>query len=428
MATTPVHAPALITSRQTNIPRGLSTTHPIVVTRGEGAYVWDTDARRYVDFVGGIGVMNVGHSHPRVLEAVHRQVDALTHTSFQVAMYESYVELATKLNALVGGREPRKSVLFSTGAEAIENAIKIARAFTSRSGVITFSGGFHGRTLLGMSLTGMSQPYKQNFGPFAPEIYHAPFPYAYRGVTTEDALGALQSLFSTDVQPERVAAILVEPVQGEGGFLPAPVEFLQALRQITLAHGIVLVVDEIQSGFGRTGRMFGFQHAGIEPDLVTIAKSLAAGFPLSAVTGTARMMDAPEPGGLGGTYGGNPVACAAALAVIETMERDHLVERAGAIGERVRRGFEDFRKRYRAIGDVRGVGAMLAFELVSDRDTRAPDSALAQRVLDLAREEGVLALKCGVHKNVIRCLVPLVATDETIDEGLAALDRALART
>lgn len=415
---------SLLAERQRHVPRGIVTAHPVVLARGEGAHVTDVDGRRYLDFVGGIGVLNVGHNHPRVVAAVREQLDEITHAAFQVAAYEPYITLASRLNALVGKGEPTKAAFFTTGAEAVENAVKIARAHTNRPGVIAFSGGFHGRTLLGMSLTGMSQPYRQNFGPFAPDIYRTAFPYPYRGVTTEAALAALENLFVTDVAPDRVAAILVEPVQGDGGFLPAGPDFLQALREIATRHGIVLIADEIQTGFGRTGRMFGFEESGIAPDLVTVAKSLAGGFPLSGVVGKAAIMDAPAPGGLGGTYGGNAIACAAALAVLDAFEEDGLLERAEALGTQLRAGLEDLATRHAAIGEVRGTGFMLAMEIVADRGTRAPDVAMAQRVLDAAREGGLLIIKCGLHRNVIRCLCPLVASDADVAQALRILDAA----
>ncbi len=304
----------LLAAREKNVPRGVLTAHPIVVDRAEGGYVWDRDGRRYLDFVGGIGVLNIGHNHPRVVAAVAEQLKLVTHTAFQVAAYEPYIALAERLNALVGKGESYKSAFFTSGAEAVENAVKVARAHTKRSGVIAFRGGFHGRTLLGSTLTGFAQPYKQNFGPFAGEIYHTAYPDAYRGVTTAVALQALEEVFATEIAPDRVAAILIEPVQGDGGFLPAPADFMQALREIATRHGIVLIADEIQTGFGRTGTLFGFENSGIQPDLVTVAKSLAGGFPISGLVGRAEMMDAPTPGGLGGTYGGNAVACAAGRA------------------------------------------------------------------------------------------------------------------
>ena len=415
----------LLATRNDHIPRGLLTAHPIFLDRAEGAHVWDVEGRRYLDFVGGIGVLNVGHNHPRVIEAVIGQLRKITHTSFQVAGYAPYVELAQRLNRLVGGGQPHKTIFLTTGAEAVENAVKIARAHTGRPGVIAFRGGFHGRTLLGVSLTGFAQPYRQNFGPFAAEVYHAPYPDAYRGWTTQAAIAALQELFATQIAPDRVAAILIEPVQGDGGFIPAPADFLRELREMTRRHGIVLVLDEIQTGFGRTGTMFGFQHAGIEPDLVTVAKSLAGGFPLAAVVGRAEIMDAPAPGGLGGTYGGNAVACAAALAVLDAFEHDGLLEQGLRVAARLRTGLESLQQRYEVIGDVRGLGPMLAMELVRDRQTKAPNPDAAQRVMDQARERGLLFIKCGVHRNVVRFLAPLVTQEVDIESALAILDGSL---
>src|SRR6267142_1987489 len=310
--------------RRRYIPRGITTAHPLIADHAKGAEIWDVAGRRYIDFAGGIGVLNVGHGHPRVMEAVHAQVDRVTHTSFQVVMYESYLRLAERLCALAPGEGPKKAIFFSTGAEAVENAVKIARAHTGRPGVISFHGGFHGRTLLALSLTGSVVPYKQNFGPYATEIYQVPFPYEYRGWSTEKALASLDELFESSVSPQRVAAIIIEPVLGEGGFVPAPAEFLRELRALTEQHGILLIADEIQSGFGRTGKFFAIEHSGVTPDLMTVAKSLAAGFPLSGVVGRADVMDAPGPGGLGGTYGGNPIACAAGLAVMDVMHDEKL--------------------------------------------------------------------------------------------------------
>lgn len=415
----------LLARRALNVPRGVLSAHPIVISRGEGAHVWTADGNKYIDLVGGIGVLNVGHNHPRVVAAVKRQLDLLSHTCFQVGAYEPYIELASRLNTLVGGSEPNKTVFLTTGAEATENAIKIARGYTNRPGVIAFRGGFHGRTLMGMTLTGMSEPYKQNFGPFAPDIYHAPFPDAFRGVTSEKALAALEEVFATNIAPNRVAAIIIEPVQGDGGFLPAPDVFMQALRNITTEHGILLIADEIQTGFGRTGKMFGFQHSGIQPDLVTLAKSLAGGLPLSAVTGKAEFMDGPSPGGLGGTYGGNPLSCAAGLAVLDIFSEENLLERGQQLGKRMRDGFDKFKSKYAQIGEVRGLGAMLAIEFVKDAGSKEPDPSLAQRVVDRARENRVLVIKCGIHRNVVRSLIPLVADDATVDEAILALDKSI---
>jgi 4-aminobutyrate aminotransferase / (S)-3-amino-2-methylpropionate transaminase / 5-aminovalerate transaminase len=427
MTTTASKSARLLELRERNVARGVLTAHPVVAARAQGAELWDVDGKRYLDFVGGIGVLNVGHNHPRVVAAVSEQLREISHACFQVAAYEPYIALAAKLNQLVGGGEAYKTVLFTSGAEAVENSIKIARGFTNRPAVIAFRGGFHGRTLLGVTLTGMSQPYKQNFGPFASDVFHVPYPNAYRGVSTEDALAALEEVFATEAAPERVAAIIIEPVQGDGGFLPAPPEFMRALREITTRHGIVLIVDEIQAGFGRTGKMFGFQHSGIQPDLVTVAKSLAGGLPISGVVGRAEIMDAPAPGGLGGTYGGNALACVAALAVIEAFEQEDLLARGERLAARMRDGLEKLQQKYQCIGEVRGLGFMLAMEIVADRSGKAPEAALAQRIIDEARAGGLLVIKCGVNRNVVRFLAPLVTTEAQLDEALTILDGALNR-
>jgi 4-aminobutyrate aminotransferase/(S)-3-amino-2-methylpropionate transaminase len=414
---------ASILARDRHVPRGLANTHAIFVERAEGTRVWDIDGKDYLDFTSGIGVLNTGHRHPHVVHAVREQLDRLMHTCFQVTMYEPYVELAARLCALVG--DAHKAVLFTTGAEGIENAVKIARAYTKRSGVVAFSGGFHGRSLLALTMTASSPAYRQNFGPFAADVYHSPFPDEYHGWTTDRAIDALDELFSTEVMPEQVAAVVIEPELGEGGFIPAPAAFLQRLRAITQRHGIVLVADEVQSGFGRTGKMFGYQHAAIEPDLVVMAKSLAAGLPLSAVVGKPAIMDAPLPGGLGGTYGGNPLACASALAVLDVFETEGLVARGAAIGDQIRGALLRLQARVPAIGDVRGMGAMLAIEMVADPATKAPDAELAQRIIDAARDRGLLLLKCGPHKNVVRLLPPLTASSEEITSGVARLEAAV---
>ncbi|WP_019097973.1 4-aminobutyrate--2-oxoglutarate transaminase [Pseudomonas putida] len=414
-----------VSARTQHISNGIATAHPITVARAAGAYLWDDQGKKYLDFVGGIGVLNVGHNHPRVVEAVRKQLDTFSHICFQVAAYDQYIDLAAQLNQMVGGAEHYKSVFLTTGAEAVENAIKIARAHTNRPGVIAFRGGFHGRTLMGMSLTGMSQPYRQNFGPLAPDIYHTPYPNEYRGMSTEKALAALQEVFDTQIAADRVAAIIIEPVQGDGGFIAAPVEFMRALRKKTEELGIVLICDEIQTGFGRTGKLFGFQHSGIQPDLVTVAKSLAGGLPISGVVGRAELMDAPLPGGLGGTYGGNPLGCAAALEVIKIFESENLVERSRAIGEQLLAGFEVLESRFKSIGHVRTIGAMAAVEFVTDRVSKEPDAALAQRVIDAAREEGLLVIKCGVYRNVVRFICPLVISEQDVAEALGMFERAL---
>jgi 4-aminobutyrate aminotransferase/(S)-3-amino-2-methylpropionate transaminase len=412
---------ASISARERWVPRGLANTHPIFIARAEGSRVWDIDGKEYLDFCAGIGVLNVGHCHPRVVRAVRDQAERLTHTCFQVLMYDEYVELAARLSALVGSAH--KTVLFTTGAEATENAVKIARAYTRRSGVIAFSGAFHGRTQLALTMTASNPAYRQNFGPLAAEVYHAPFPDEYRGWTADRALGALDDLLATEVTPDQVAAIIIEPQLGEGGFMPAPAPFLQQLRDLTRRHGIVFILDEVQSGFGRTGKMFGYEHAGIEPDLVAMAKSLAGGLPLSAVVGKADMMDAPLAGGLGGTYGGNPLACAAALAVLDVFAEEGLVARGARIGEQLRDGLMTLQARVPAIGDVRGLGAMLAIELVTDRSTKQPDATLTQQVIDRARDLGLLLLTCGPHKNVVRFLPPLTTTADDISRAVSILER-----
>ena len=412
--------------RDRYVPRGITTAHPMVADHAQGSEVWDVDGRRYIDFVGGIGVMNVGHNHPRVMEAVRQQLERVTHTSFQVVMYEPYLRLAQRLSELAPGDGPKKAIFFSTGAEAVENAVKIARAHTGRPAVISFRGGFHGRTLLALSLTGSVQPYKQNFGPYAAEVYQAPYPYEYRGWSTGRALESLEELLESDVSPQRVAAIIIEPVLGEGGFVPAPREFLQGLRALTDKHGMLLIVDEIQSGFGRTGKFFAIEHSGVKPDLITVAKSLAAGFPLSGVVGRADVMDAPSPGGLGGTYGGNPIACAAGLAVLDVMRDERLPERAARIGSVIEERMRTWQKDHEIVGDVRVMGAMAGMELVRNRKTKEPADTETARVLALARDRGLILLRSGVHHNVIRTLMPLTIPDEHLDEGLNILGEALA--
>ncbi len=415
---------AVLDARTANVPRGLAVAHPVVAESASGARITDVNGRSYIDFVGGIGVMNTGHSHPRVVRAVQEQVEKLTHASIQVVTYEPYVRLAQKLNAIAPVRGPAKTLLLSTGAEAVENAVKIARAATKRSAIITFHNGFHGRTLLGMSLTGKSS-YQQNFGPFAPEVFQAPFPYTYRGWDVQRALSAFDELLKAQVAPGRVAAVLLEPVLGEGGFLPAPKEFLEGLRQRADEHGFLLIIDEIQTGFGRTGTMFALEQTGVKADIVTMAKSLAGGLPLSAVVGTAKLMDAPEPGGLGGTYGGNPLGCAAALAVLEVFEQDNVLAKAVALGEKLRAEIDAAAAKYVNIGEVRNVGPMLAFELVKDRESRMAAPELAQAIVAAARERGLLLLTAGMYGNAVRFLTPLNIDDATLSEALVVLRGAL---
>ncbi|WP_347557612.1 aspartate aminotransferase family protein [Robbsia sp. KACC 23696] len=412
--------------RQQHVPRGVVTAHPIFADRAAGSELWDVEGRRYIDFVGGIGVQNIGHSHPKVIAAVQEQLTRVTHAAFQVVGYDVYVELAAKLNKLVGGDTPYKTFFSTTGAEAVENAIKIARAHRNVPGVIAFRGGFHGRTLLGSTLTGMSTPYKQNFGPLAGEVFHTPYPDDYRGFSAADAIRALEDLFATQIAPERVAAIILEPVQGDGGFLSAGKAFMQSLRALTQEHGIVLILDEVQAGFGRTGSMFGFQQFGIQPDLVTVAKSLAGGLPLSGVVGRAELMDAPTPGGLGGTYAGNPLACAAALAVLNVFETENILEKGQALGERLRTGLQRIADASPEVGIVRGVGPMVALEFVKNGDPFQPDANFNQAVIDRCREQGLLVIKCGVHRNTLRLLAPLNTPLAIADEALAILESAVA--
>jgi 4-aminobutyrate aminotransferase/(S)-3-amino-2-methylpropionate transaminase len=413
--------------RKEHVPHGVVTAHPIFAEKASGPFLWDVEGNRYIDFVGGIGVQNVGHNHPRVVAAVRTQLERVTHAAFQVAGYDGYVDVAARLNALVGGGEPYKTLLVTTGAEAVENSVKIARAYRNVSGIVAFRGAFHGRTLLGSTLTGMSAPYKQNFGPLAGDVYHTPYPDPYRGFSSGDAIRALEELFATQIAPDRVAAVIIEPVQGDGGFLPAGEEFLQALRALTNKHGIVLILDEIQAGFGRTGEMFGFQTAGIQPDLVTVAKSLAGGLPLAGVVGRAAIMDAPAPGGLGGTYAGNPLACAAALAVLEVFEDDKLLEKGRALGAALRAGLDKLASEYAEVGTVRGVGPMLALEFVAGGDPFKPDAEFARAVIDECRAGGLLVIKCGLYRNTVRLLPPLNTPLNVAVEALEILRAAVGR-
>lgn len=416
----------LLARRQAAVPRGVASATPVFAARAENAEIWDVEGRRYIDFAGGIAVVNTGHRHPRVMAAVARQAECFTHTAFQVMAYEPYVALAERLNA----RAPiakAKTVFMTTGAEAVENAIKIARHYTRRPGVIAFTGGFHGRTMMTLALTGKVAPYKTGFGPLPGEVFHAPFPIPHHGIGVEDSLAALDRLFRTDIEPARVAAIVVEPVQGEGGFYIAPKDFLQRLRAVCDAHGILLICDEVQTGFARTGKLFAIEHYDIEPDLITVAKSLAGGFPLSGVIGKAEIMDAPEPGGLGGTYGGNPLGCAAALAVLDVIEEEDLCRRSTELGARMLDRLKAMRDRNDVppIGDVRGLGAMVAFELVTQRGRHEPDPEAARRLTAKALENGLVLLSCGVFGNTLRILVPLTASDAIVDEGLDILERSL---
>lgn len=419
---------ALIARREAAVARGVASAAPIFAKRAENAELWDVEGNRYVDFAGGIAVLNTGHRHPKVIAAAKAQEDHYTHTSFQVVPYEPYIALAEKLNALAPGAEPKKTLLVTTGAEAVENAVKIARAATGRPGVIAFTGGYHGRTLLTLGMTGKISPYKKDVGPFPSDIFRAPFPSVRDGITVADALTGLQNLFLTDAQPERVAAIIIEPVLGEGGYTPVPFEMMQALREICDTHGIVLIADEIQAGFGRTGTWFAVEHSGVVPDLITVAKSMAGGYPIAGVIGKAEIMDAVIPGGLGGTYGGNPVACAAALAAIEAIEEEGLLARSTALGETFRARFAEIGARvapYR-MWDIRGLGAMLAVEFVTDFETATPDANLTKSVVAHALKRGLILLACGMHGNALRIMVPLTASDDIIEEGIAIFEAALA--
>lgn len=415
---------ALMARRRAALPTGLGQTYEVFVERAQNAEVWDVEGRRYIDFAGGIAVLNTGHNHPKVVAAVKAQLDKVHHTCFQVVAYEPYVELAERLIAKTPGDFAKKAYFLSTGAEAVENAIKIARAATKRQAVIAFGGGFHGRTLLGMALTGKVAPYKAGFGPFPAEIYHAEYPNPLHGVSVADSLKTVEHIFKYDVEADRVAAIILEPVQGEGGFYVAPPEFVQALRALCDKHGILLIADEVQTGAGRTGTWLACEQWGVAPDIITMAKSMAGGFPISAVIGKAEIMDKPLPGGLGGTYAGNPLACAAALAVLDVFEEEQLLARSNAVGERLKAGLKALAQRHASIGEVRGPGAMVAIELFKDGDLAQPDADLTKRVCAEAIKRGLILLSCGVYANVIRILVPLTAQEAVLDEGLALLGQA----
>jgi len=405
-------------------PRGVGVMCQFYAARAANAEIWDVEDRRYIDFASGIAVLNTGHRHPRLVAAIEAQLARFTHTAYQIVPYESYIELAERINAMTPGTHAKKTALFSTGAEAVENAVKIARAATGRSAVIAFSGAFHGRTMMGMALTGKVAPYKLGFGPLPTEVYHAPFPIALHDVSTADSLAALQSLFKSDVDPKRVAAIILEPVQGEGGFYPAPLDFMRALRQLCDQHGILLIADEIQTGFARTGKLFAMEHYDVLPDLMTMAKSLAGGMPLSAVCGRAEIMDAPAPGGLGGTYAGNPLAVASALAVLDVIKDEKLVERAATLGNQLQERLTGLRSAVPQIAEIRGLGAMVAVEFMRP-GTKDADADFTRKVQARALEKGLLLLTCGVYNNVIRFLFPLTITDALMDEALAILEVAL---
>jgi 4-aminobutyrate aminotransferase / (S)-3-amino-2-methylpropionate transaminase / 5-aminovalerate transaminase len=418
--------------RNEHVPKGAFQNTPAVIREARGAVMIDLDGRELIDFAGGIGVVNVGHSHPKVVAAIQEQAAKFIHTCFHVAMYEPYIDLAKRLNELAPGDFRKQTLLGNSGAEAVENAVKIARYATGRPGIVALQGGFHGRTLLTMTLTAKVKPYKYGFGPFAPEVYRMPNAYCYRcpfGLKRPSCETAcadyLEEFFVGNVAPEQTAAVIAEPVQGEGGFITPPPDYFRKLQAICQKHGIVLVIDEIQSGMGRTGKLFAIEHWKVAPDIVTVAKSLAGGLPLSAVTGRAELMDRPHVGGLGGTFGGNPVACRAALAVLEVMEEEGFLARAEALGQKVRARLEELQRRFEIIGDVRGLGPMLAIELVRDREKKTPAADETKKLVKVCYEKGLVLIACGEFGNVIRTLMPLVITDEQLDRGFAILEEAL---
>ena len=414
----------LKTRKDAATPRGVGVMCDFYAERAENAELWDVEGRRYIDFAAGIAVNNTGHRHPKIIAAIREQLDHFTHTAYQIVPYASYVELAEKINRRAPGDHPKKTAFFTTGAEAVENAIKIARAATGRPGVIAFTGGFHGRTMMGMALTGKVAPYKLGFGPFPSDVFHAPFPNALHGVSVEDSLKAIEFLFKADIDPKRVAAIIFEPVQGEGGFYPAPVEFVRALRKLCNEHGILLIADEVQTGFARTGKLFAMHHYDVVPDLMTMAKSLAGGMPLSGVVGRAEIMDAAAPGGLGGTYAGNPLAVASAHAVLDIIDEEKLCERAVKLGDRVKATLNALQHDVPQIAEVRGPGAMIAVEFCKP-GTHEPDAEFTKRVQTRALERGLLLLVCGVYSNVVRFLFPLTIQDAVFDEALTILQEVL---
>jgi len=418
---------AWVARRAKAVSRGIGMAAGVMVAKAENAEMWDIEGNRYIDFGGGIAVVNTGHRHPTIMKRVYEQLEKVTHTCAMVMPYEPFIEVCEKLNAVAPISGDKKTALVTTGAEAVENAIKYARCYTGRSDVIAFHGGFHGRTLLGMALTGKVLPYKAKFGPMPAGIWHVPFPVAERGITVEDTIHAIELLFKCDVEPARVAAIIIEPVQGEGGFYVAPKALMHALRKLCDEHGIVLIADEIQSGFGRTGKFFAMEHMGVEPDLITTAKSLAGGFPLAAVVGKAAIMDAPDPGAIGGTYAGNPVACAAALGVFEVFEKEDLLARSVTQGEIIMKRLAAIKAKGKGMpmGDVRGLGAMCAFDVVSKHGSHEPDAAATKALVAKCLERGLLILSCGVYANTIRLLTPLTASEAVLNEGLDILEAAI---
>jgi 4-aminobutyrate aminotransferase/(S)-3-amino-2-methylpropionate transaminase len=418
---------AWVKRRAAAVSRGISAGAPVIAAKAENSEIWDIEGNRYIDFGGGIAVVNTGHRHPLVMKRVYEQLEAFTHTCAMVMPYAPFIELCEKLNAMAPISGEKKTALVTTGAEAVENAVKFARAYTGRSDVIAFHGGFHGRTLLGMALTGKVVPYKAKFGPMPPGIWHVPFPVAHHGISVDDTIHAIEWLFKCDVEPARVAAILIEPVQGEGGFYIAPKDLMVRLRKLCDEHGILLIADEIQTGFGRTGKFFAMEHFGVEPDLMTCAKSLAGGFPLAGVVGRAKIMDAPDPGGIGGTYAGNPIACAAALGVFEAFEKENLLALAEKQGKTIMERMKAIKAKGKGmpIGDVRGLGAMCAFEIVTKHGGKDPDAAGAKALAAKCLERGLLILTCGVYSDTIRLLTPLTASDMILKEGLDILESAI---
>jgi len=421
----PLQNASLMARRRAAMPAGLGQAHNIFVDRATNAEVWDVEGRRYIDFAGGIAVLNTGHRHPKLVQAVTEQLGKVTHTCFQVLAYEPYVELAERLIEKAPGAFAKKAFFMTTGAEAVENAVKVARAYTKRSAVIAFGGAFHGRTLMGMALTGKVVPYKAGFGPFPAEIYHAKYPCALHGVSVDDAIASVEAIFKYDVEAARVAAIIFEPVQGEGGFYPAPVEFAQRIRQLCDQHGIVMIADEVQTGAGRTGTWLACEQWGVAPDVITMAKSMAGGMPLSAIIGKAEIMDAPALGGLGGTYAGNPLACAAGLAVLEIFEEENVLAKSKAVGQACVQSLQALQKDHRCIADVRALGAMIAMEICVIGDPHQPDAAKTKALIDEAAKQGLILLSCGPYANVIRILVPLTIEPNTLQEGLSILAKAL---
>ncbi len=422
----------LLAERVKHVPQGPATAHPVFAAKAEGAVITDVEGKEYIDFSGGIGVLNVGHCNKDVVAAAEEQMHRFIHTCFHVAMYEPYVKLAKKMNELTPGDFPKKTMFVNSGAEAVENAIKIARHATGKSAIIAFQDAFHGRTLLALSLTSKAKPFKVGFGPYAPEIYRMPYAYCYRCAYDLEypscdlhCARCLREFFYTHVAAEQVSALLVEPVLGEGGFVPPPKGFLNILHDICKESGIVFIVDEIQTGFGRTGKLFASEHFELAPDIMVMAKSIAGGFPLSAVTGRAELMDHPQVGGLGGTYSGNPVSCSAGLAVVDYIEKHSLLARAQVIGAKVMERFQLFKERYPVVGDVRGLGAMVGMELVVDRKTKEHATVYTKAIVDFCREKGLLMMSAGTHSNIIRPLMPLVISDDLLEKGLAIIGDAL---